>query len=122
MYKDYNTLVESMKQTSHEKQRGSRGHHGGAEMPNGKDENVEIVELSTKLRRAQEEVEMEKLRVDHVTEKVRRGEADLETIPLLRAQVKNFELEIKNSFKLVRTSLHLELSNIKFDKKINVFL
>ena len=87
-------MVESMKHTAHEKQRGSRNHHG-AEMPNGKDENgdmsnvkAEMVELSTKLRRAQEEAEMERLKVDHVTEKLRRCEADLETIPLLRAQVK----------------------------------
>ena len=90
VYKDYNSLVESMKHTAHEKQRGSRNHHG-SEMSNGKDENsaAEILELSTKLRRAQEEAEMEKLKVDHVTEKLRRCEADLETIPLLRAQVKN---------------------------------
>ena len=94
-------MVESMKHTAHEKQRGSRNHHG-AEMSNGKDENgAEIVELSTKLRRAQEEVEMERLKVDHVTEKLRRCEADLETIPLLRAQVKQAMISLKGIAELL---------------------
>jgi hypothetical protein len=87
VYKDYNNLVESMKHQAHDKRgsRGGGGHH------DGKDESKESVDAETsfKLRRALEEVEVER---QNVAEKLRRCEADLETIPLLRAQVSNKEI------------------------------
>jgi hypothetical protein len=77
-----------MKHQAHDK-RGSRG--GGGGHHDGKDESKESVDAETsfKLRRALEEVELER---QNVAEKLRRCEADLETIPLLKAQVSTIEI------------------------------
>ena len=77
-------MVEAMKHQAHDK-RASRGNQHDSK--DDSRENVVDAETSLKLRRALEEVEQERQKVEHVSEKLKRCEAELETIPLLRAQV-----------------------------------
>ena len=78
VYKDYNNLVESMKHQAEKANDKRRNHH---------DAKDDIDETTLKLRRAIDDVEMERQKVETLNEKLRRCEADLESIPLLRAQV-----------------------------------
>ena len=88
VYKDYNNLVESMKHQAEKTLDKRRNHHDVA-----KDDSDAVAETTLKLRRALDDVEVERQRVDALNEKLRRCEADLESIPLLRAQVGRIVLE-----------------------------
>jgi len=75
-------LVESMKHQAEKAMDKRRNHH------DAKDESDAVAETSLKLRRALDEVDNERQKVESLNEKLRRCEADLESIPLLRAQVR----------------------------------
>lgn len=72
--------MESLK--SHEKRaRGANSHDESQSHPHYDPETLQ------KLRRAQDELENERQRLDMANEKLRKLELEIESIPLLRAQV-----------------------------------
>ena len=82
VYKDYNSLVESMKHQIEKLHDKRRNQHDAKD-----DADAVVAETTQRLRRAYDDLETERQRVEALNEKLRKCESDLETIPLLRAQV-----------------------------------
>ena len=61
-----------------------RNHHDAKD-----DADAAVAETTQRLRRAIDDLETERQRVEALNDKLRKCESDLETIPLLRAQVRS---------------------------------
>lgn len=108
VYKDYNNLIEALKHQEKQirKNQVEESHHVD-------------VELANKYRRVLEEVEIERQKVEHVTEKLRKFEIELDTIPLLKAQVEvyrsdfNAEREARQKIAGEKSDLLEELHRLR---------
>lgn len=76
-------MAESLK-NQEKRARAANSHDDGHQHQHGDPE------LLHKLRRAQEELEYERQKFEQANEKLRKLELEIESLPLLRAQVMNF--------------------------------
>lgn len=93
--KSYNEAVEHAKQLEHKTKKNSE--EAAAEQRSHRDNNSpsKLESLQTRLAQAQEDIRDERRRADQVAEKLRQCQVDLETLPILRAQVEVYQTDFE---------------------------